>query len=196
MKMQDHQVYEILEQVDKLATNEEKVNLLRRYNDHTPLRYVLKWNYDATVKTILPEGTPPFNAFEEDSGPAPRSLWNYLQIFGYFVKSGTSEQMPMIKIERSFIDLLENVDAKEAEVIIATKDNALHKTYNLATEVVKAAFPDLLVAPEIVEPVQRSPKEIAEALIKLANQKKQQAKDLNAEAKRLTQEAKELREAE
>lgn len=188
----DMQVHEILTDVEKGATFEQQVATLRRYKDHQPLQYVLKWNYDSSIKTVLPEGRPPFNEFDPDAGPAPRSLWDYLDMFPIFVKSGRSMEMKMLQIEKNFIDLLENVDSAEADVIIATKDKQLHQNFSIEPAVIKEAFPDLLFAPEVVEVVQKSPEEKANQLIELANQKKEQAKQLNAEAKELIKEAKEL----
>jgi len=64
---QDMQVYEILEELDACTTKQRKVDLIRtKYSNHTPLQYVLRWNFDNSINSLLPEGEPPFDKEEKD----------------------------------------------------------------------------------------------------------------------------------
>ena len=45
IKAKDMQVFEILEEFDKTVGRSQKVNYLKEYREHTPLTYVLKFNY-------------------------------------------------------------------------------------------------------------------------------------------------------
>ena len=187
---QDMQVFEILEEVAALPT-EQQATQLSKYSQHPALRYVLKWNYDSTIVSILPEGSPPFNSAEED-GPPRSSLREYLQLFPTFVRSGVSAKMKMLQIEKSFIDMLEHIDAEEAEVVVLAKDKNLESKYLISLSVVTEAFPNLISQPVESEVREITPEEKAARLKQLAEQKKEKAKLLNAEARELIKEAKQL----
>ena len=187
----DMQVYEILEELQKTPSDKLKVELLTsKYSDHTPLQYILKWNFCETIQNVLPEGAPPFNTEEED-GPSKASLWQYIQVFPSFVKSAQSANMRMLHVERVFIEMLEALDRQEAEVICQVKDGKLGDVWNLPVQVVMEAFPGLIVTTN--SPLkERTPQEEADELLLAAKAKREQAKILQSEAKRLTQEAKDL----
>ena len=71
MKTQDAQVYEILEELDSCTTKQRKVDLINtKYNNHTPLQYVLRWNFDRSIKSLLPEGEPPYTKDDAPHGHA------------------------------------------------------------------------------------------------------------------------------
>ena len=187
---QDMQVFEILEAVTSLPEPEQAAEL-RKYANHAPLSYILKFNYDASIVSLLPEGSPPFNSAEED-GPPRSSLREYLQLFPTFVRSGVSANMKMLQIEKSFIDMLEHIDAEEAEVVILAKDKNLESKYLISLSVVTEAFPNLISQPVESEVREITPEEKAARLKQLAEQKKEKAKLLNAEARELIKEAKQL----
>ena len=66
-KPQDMQVFEILGELDACTTKQRKVDLIRtKYSNHTPLQYILRWNFDESIKSLLPEGEPPFDKEEKD----------------------------------------------------------------------------------------------------------------------------------
>ena len=50
---------EILERVSKARSNAKKVEVLKEYRNDA-LVSILIWNFDDTVLSILPEGTPPY----------------------------------------------------------------------------------------------------------------------------------------
>ena len=43
MKPRDYQVWEILDEIEKLETDMARVDRLRDFSDHTPLQYMLKF---------------------------------------------------------------------------------------------------------------------------------------------------------
>ena len=198
MKSRDYDVYEILNELATIKSRSNKIEWLKtNFADHKPLRYALKMNYCGTIQTILPEGEPPFNKGETD-GPTPASLWSYIKIFPMVVRSAQSAKMTMIRIEQLFVEMLEAIEPKEAEMICLAKDRKLEERFEIDLEMVKAAFPDLITQsadmPEIVPP---TPEERAEKLMDGAKALKTQIKELQAQAKEFEKEAKELlKEAE
>ena len=192
MKTQDAQVYEILEELDSCTTKQRKVDLINtKYNNHTPLQYVLRWNFDRSIKSLLPEGEPPFDKERKD-GDSPQALWSYLKMFPNFVDSAQGRQLPELKRENLFIEMLDALDLEEANVIVLAKDGKLDEKYDITIDVVNAAYPDIgLVSAPIPEP---TPKEQKEDLLSQAKSIKEQVKELNSLAKELTEKAKAITE--
>ena len=58
--------FEVLDLVSKQRTKAKKVALLQRYGDLS-LKQILKWNYDTTIVSALPEGEVPYGNFEDDA---------------------------------------------------------------------------------------------------------------------------------
>ena len=191
IKAKDMQVFEILNELEELKTDAEKIQLLRnKYNDHTPLHRILMMNFSDNIKSILPEGEPPFNKEEED-GPSKASLWSYVRQFAIFVESTQSQRMKMLQIERIFIEMLEAVGTEEAKMFCLAKDKQLQTKWNISAQVAMQAFPNLRIENTQPEPV-KSEEDRAEEMIALAELKKKQAKELNAEARQLIADAKKI----
>jgi len=196
IKSKDMQVFEILDKIENIVDEGNKVEyLVENFSDHKPLQYILKWNFCDTVRSVIPDGTPPYNTEEQD-GPSRSSLWSYLSVFPVFVVSQQSQKMPALKREQIFIEMLESLDNKEAEMICLVKDKALTERWNISLDVVQKAFPSLSITTQREYVVkEKTPEEKAEALLDQASQLKEKAKELNAEARRLTTEAKQLASA-
>ena len=152
-KPQDMQVFEILGELDACTTKQRKVDLIRtKYSNHTPLQYILRWNFDKSIKSLLPEGEPPFDKEEKD-GDSPQNLWSYLKLFPSFVDSAQGKSLPDLKRENLFIEMLQAIDLKEAEMICLAKDGNLSEIADITIDVVNAAYPDMgLIAEDIPEP--------------------------------------------
>lgn len=189
IKAKDMQVFEILEEFDKTIGRSQKVNYLREYKDHTPLTYVLKFNYCDTIKSLIPEGRPPFND-EPDDGPSKASLWQYLNVFPNFVQSNQAAQIKPLQREKLFIEMLEAIAVEEANMIILAKDRELEKLYpSLDIGIVREAFPDLQIQTQ-QEAKEQSEEEKKADILAVIQDKKEQLKSLQTEIKDLTKEAK------
>jgi hypothetical protein len=192
IKTQDMQVFEILNELDACTTKQRKVDLINtKYNSHTPLQYILRWNYDDSIKSMMPEGEPPFDKERKD-GSSPQSLWTYLKMFPNFVESAQSKQLPELKRENLFIEMLDALDVEESVTVCLAKDGKLEDKYNISLDVVNAAYPDIgLVSEPLPEP---TPKEQKDDLLSQAKAVKEQVKELNSLAKELTDKAKAITE--
>lgn len=193
MKSRDYDVFEILEELGTIKAESNRVEWLQtNFGDHQPLRYILKMNYCGSIQSILPEGEPPFTKGDTD-GPTPASLWSYLKTFPLVVRSAQSAKMTMMRIEQLFVEMLEAIPVKEAELLCLAKDRMLEERYDISLDLINKAFPGLVVQsadmPEIVPP---TPEERAEKLMDGAKSLRTQAKELQAQAKELETEAKSL----
>ena len=132
-------VYEFFDAVSKLKKKEEKVNALRN-NDTFPIRTVLQAVYDQRIKFILPDGIPPYK---------PNELVDQENVFVkecrklvYFIE-GPYPGLNSNKREMMFIELLESVDKKDAQLLVSIKDKVL-PFKGITEDIVREAFPNLL----------------------------------------------------
>lgn len=128
----------ILEAASQPEDVADRVNILRE-NDSPSLRSLLLYLYGPT-KFLLPEGTPPYTPFTQEQ--VPYRLYNEMRRMYLFIEGG-HPTLKQNKREQLFIELLESIDPKDAELLCQIKDK---KTpwKKLARNVVIKAFPDLL----------------------------------------------------
>lgn len=144
-------VSEILDLVDKAKTKQEKINLLKQY-EMPVLRGLFKINFHPDVSMDLPEGEPPFRKeADKPAGLQETKLFNEYRRF--YIWLDPNYQLPKIKKEKLFIEMLEGLHISEAEVLILAKDKKLHKKYKTIKEdIVREAYPQILP-----EKVQKAP---------------------------------------
>jgi len=160
-------VFEILELVSKQRSNAKKVEVLQTY-EHDSLKAIFIWNFDETVISMLPEGPVPYSDVTEQNvysgnlsdnlsreargeesatgqdlnGRGRTSLRREFQNLYHYVRGGNSS-LSTIRREMMFINLLQGLHPKEAEVVILTKDKKLTDKYKISFENVKEAYPDI-----------------------------------------------------
>ena len=160
-------IFEIFDLASKQKTNPKKVQVLQQYEDDS-VKSIVIWNFDDTVISLLPEGDVPYGdlkdqnvysgslsenlAMEARGGEAAtkqdlqgqgrtslrrewQNLYNYVQ--------GGNNTLSTIRREMMFINLLEGLHPKEAELLVKVKDGKLTDLYDISFDNVKAAFPDI-----------------------------------------------------
>jgi hypothetical protein len=133
---------EILEHACKLKGEETKIEWLRQ-NDSTSLRDILHLLFDVRVKFQLPPGPAPFTpttALDQEG-----VLYQQAKKLHYYIE-GLVPNLKQIKRETMFIQLLESLAPKDAELMVALKDKKL-PWKGLKAETVLKAFPALFVPP-------------------------------------------------
>lgn len=137
-----YSIAEILER----ALGGDKVNgkaaLLQKYDNPT-LRKILKYTFsDKITFEQMPPGAPPYK---------PNQLTDVENVIYaetrrlYLFTDGGNPNLKQLRKETLFVELLENVDPKDAEILIGMKDKKLPEKYKGITKaVVKKAFPDML----------------------------------------------------
>jgi hypothetical protein len=143
-------VSEMLEDIDKAKSREEKIALLRQYK-RPDLISVLRINYDPNLVMDLPEGEPPYKKeLDVPMGMSHTSLLKEVRRFYIWLDKKTN--LPKIKKESLFINMLEGLHWTEAEALILAKDRKLTKKYKTIKEdLVREAFPYALPPTEEVE---------------------------------------------
>ena len=132
---------EILELVSQQKTDAKKVALLKEYECDI-LKSLFIWNFDDSVISLLPVGNVPYKPNESPLGTDHSSLRREQRSLYNFVKGG-NDQLSTIRRETIFIQMLEGLHPKEADIVIAVKDKDLEDLYDVSFEVVEEAYPDI-----------------------------------------------------
>ena len=132
---------EILELVSEQKTHAKKVAVLQEY-ECVALKSIFIWNFDDSVISLLPQGNVPYKPNENPLGTDHSSLRREQKNLYMFVKGG-NDTLSTIRRETIFIQLLEGLHPKEAEIVIAVKDKGLEDLYDIDLDVVEEAFPDI-----------------------------------------------------
>ena len=160
-------IFEILELVDAQKTNAKKVEVLQNY-EHESIKTVFVWNFDSSVVSLLPPGAVPYgetnaqttfagtlseNIAKEAAGGESAtgqdldgrnktSIRHEYKNFYHFVKGGNNE-LSTTRREMIFINMLQGLHPKEAELLCLVKDKDLQSKYSVSLENVKQAYPNM-----------------------------------------------------
>ena len=160
-------VFEILELASKQRSNAKKVEVLKTY-EHDSLKAIFIWNFDETVISLLPEGEVPYGDLNDQNvysgtlsdnlsrearggeaatsqdlqGRGRTSLRREYANLYHYVQGGNNS-LSTIRREMMFINLLQGLHPKEAELLCLVKDKKLTDKYKITHENVKEAYPDI-----------------------------------------------------
>jgi hypothetical protein len=160
-------IFEILELTSKQSSNQKKVEVLKKY-EHDALKTVFIWNFDSSVISLIPDGDVPYSDLNDQTvysgtlsdnlkreslggesatgqdldGRGKTSLRREYTNLYHYVKGG-NDSLSMIRREMMFINLLQGLHPKEAEVLVLTKDKRLTDKYKISFENIKEAYTDI-----------------------------------------------------
>jgi hypothetical protein len=109
--------------------NKDPKLLGTKYKGNAALRIIFEYAFLPEKKFVLPEDAPPYKPDDAPIGMSPAILTQELRRFYVFLRN----DLTAIKREGLFISLLESVHPSEAELLIAVKDQKLHKLYKKVT---------------------------------------------------------------
>ena len=141
---------------------------LKQY-EHDCLKMIMVWNFDQSVISLLPEGEVPYGETQDQTvykgslsenlareaaggesatgqdldGRGRTSLRREYQNLYHYVQGGNNT-LTTTRREMMFINLLQGLHPKEAEVLVLTKDKKLTDIYNFTFDNVKEAYPDIV----------------------------------------------------
>jgi hypothetical protein len=162
-------IFEILDLVSKQRSNAKKVEILKTY-EHDSLKTVLIWNFDETVISVIPEGDVPYASAGEQTSysgtlsskiddavskmdelssnslgsmdQGRSSIRKEYQMFYNFVKGG-NDTLSSLRRETMFINILQGLHPREAEILVLIKDKKLQTKYKITKEIVSESYPDI-----------------------------------------------------
>ena len=136
-------IHEILDLVGEQRTKAKRVEILKEYRDDS-LTAILIWNFDERVQSAVPDGQVPYKENEVPVGTDHTSLRREWKQLYHFIKGG-NDTLSSLRRESMFIQLLEGLHPKEAEIICLVKDKNLKSEYpKITLDVVKEAYPDIV----------------------------------------------------
>lgn len=132
-------IYEILQKANSKKTKAEKIKFLQE-NNSPALRLVLQFALHPNVKVLLPEGPAPYK-------PADLADENLGKLYSeskklYLFCEGGNDALNQNKRDMLFVQLLESIHPKDAELLVAAKDKKL-PFKDLSRNVILEAFPDI-----------------------------------------------------
>ena len=132
-------IHEIFTQINNAKDKPKKIEVLKQ-NDTPAMRQLLKAAFDPKIQWDLPEGVPPYIKNEAPAGTEHTSLLSEARKLYHFIVGGNNT-ITKIKKETMFVQMLEGLQEKDAEVLIAIKEKNLNTTFKgLTSAVVKEAF--------------------------------------------------------
>ena len=134
---------QILEEVQRQTKKDQQIKVLKTY-DSPVLRGILKLNFDSNYKMDLPESEPPFRKdIRTPEGYSDTNL--YVEFRRFYIWTEQKLNLSRARKEVLFIQMLEGLHWKEAELLCLAKDKKLQTKFDKVTEsIVREAFYDLL----------------------------------------------------
>ena len=160
--MAEFNILETLELVGKAKTREEKRQVLID-RDNFATKALLQLNYHPDVKWYLPSGTPPYTPGQV-ADSTPNSLHFEVKKLDYFIDP-SPHNLPLLRREGMFVQLLERIDPNDAKLILAVKDRKLSYK-GLSYKLVRDTWPDLLPDMEEWEKTVLAKKEVPAEIVK------------------------------
>ena len=131
---------EVLQKVSNAKTKAQKIKLLNEYNSPA-LRALLIANFDESVISMLPDGNVPYKPNDAPEETEHTKLIQEYRKLYLFFKGGAN--ISQARRETLFIQLLEGLHAKEAEVLTLVKDKKIGKRWKITRQCVEEAFPSI-----------------------------------------------------
>ena len=133
---------EILEVVHKQRSKAKKVEVLKHYRADA-LTALLIWNFDPSVVSALPDGAVPYTPNEVPEGTDHTSLRREWKNLYHFIRGG-NDGLNGLRRESMFVQMLEGLHPREADLVCLVKDKRLTDKYKITFEQVKEAYPDIV----------------------------------------------------
>ena len=135
-------VFESLCQAELVAQENEDfaVNGLRSFNEKNgAVVKVLQWIFNDNINSTIPAGKTPYTPNDApDSDLTESALKLEYRKFKYFV----TEEIPQLRRETMWIELLESIPQKEAELLELVKDKVWPFKY-VTKQLAEKAFPEV-----------------------------------------------------
>ena len=128
-------IHEELERINNFKQHKRRVTALKEHNETISIRTLLYGNFNTRIDLRMPEGAPPYEPNEE--GVHDEKKYNMSPMVNF--------QTHQWKREKYFIDLLQSVPPKDAEVIVAHKDKKITEMFpNITKELIDEVWPGFI----------------------------------------------------
>mgnify|MGYP003342170154 CR=1 FL=1 len=133
-------VSEILKKISEEKDAKKRKDMLASCVKNAAVMTILKLAFDPEIKFNLPEGDPPYKPCEflDQQG----MLYNQLRKLNLFVGAG-NPNIPKLKKEMLFINMLESLDPEDAKLLLSVKDKKIPYK-GITKKLVTETFPGLI----------------------------------------------------
>lgn len=130
---------EVLEKCAEFKKKSERVEALQANAELQPaIKTVMEYMFNPNIVFVLPEGAPQYRPSEFDE---PGRFYSELRKMYLFVEGG-HPGLTKLRRESLFVELLESIHPKDAELLLAMKDKTCPYK-GITKDVAMAAFPEL-----------------------------------------------------
>ena len=130
----------IFKEVSEQKTHLQKVKHLKE-NRNDMVDLLLELAFSKDIRITLPEGSPEYQKTGEVELYNATLLYANRRQIEMFINDNTA-QIPELKREQLFIDLLENLDPAESQLLIEVKDKNLESYSGITKKVIEKVYPD------------------------------------------------------
>ena len=111
-------------------------------NESKQLKEILKYAFHPDIKFALPPGKPPYKTIGSPDEYNPTYLYPNIRKFYLYIEGG-HDGLTQLRREQLFVQMLESLHPKEADLVIQVKDKKLNYR-GLTYKLVKTTFPEIL----------------------------------------------------
>lgn len=130
-------IAQVLEMTSQQKTKQDKIAFLQA-NFSSTLADILIMALHPSVKWLLPEGTPPYTPTDMTE----QEFMMFRQVKKlYLFLDGGGNHVKQLQREKLFIDMLQSLSPRDAELILCAKDKKL--PYGLTYDLIAEALPQL-----------------------------------------------------
>ena len=130
----------IFKELSEQKTHLQKVKYLKE-NRNDMVDLLLELTFSREIRITLPEGAPEYQKTGEVELYNATLLYANRRQIEMFINNNTA-QIPELKREQLFIDLLENLDPAESQLLIEVKDKKLESYPGITKKVIEKVYPN------------------------------------------------------
>ena len=130
----------IFKELSEQKTHLQKVKYLKE-NRNDMVDLLLELAFSKDIRITLPEGSPEYQKTGEVELYNATLLYANRRQIEMFINDNTA-QIPELKREQLFIDLLENLDPAESQLLIEVKDKKLESYPGITKKFIEKVYPD------------------------------------------------------
>lgn len=132
-------IYSKLDEIDKLATDEERILKLRALSSKH-FKEILSYTFDENIVWLLPDGDPPFKPSTEKKDKMESRLLQEMRSLPIFLNVGPYKTMIKGRREQIFIEILQTIAPDDAILLLSMKNRKL-PFENIPRSLIEQAFP-------------------------------------------------------
>ena len=138
----EYRAFEILDKVSTAKSKADKITILHKHGSNWAMLDIVRGIFDDRVQWLLPTGAVPYEPAPSNSHPSEWAKHN--KKLQYFVKGGPGAAMQTLQREKMFLDIIETVHPRDAELIVGMINKKI-SIKGITKKLIQEAFPKLIL---------------------------------------------------